>query len=124
MDAHHFDMRDFVEALHDVCDSSRRQHQWIATGKDDLPDGRRCCNISKRAFERPRRKHLLFARSHGFTPETEAAIDRANGQQFQQYAVRIAVHDAGDRRMCLIADGIVPLLRHPYEFAFVGHELP
>src|SRR5258707_236032 len=56
-------------------------------------------------------------------PEAEPAIDRADVHELQQHAVGIAVHDAGDRAVCVVADRIGALRRRGHELSRIGHEL-
>ena len=52
------------------------------------------------------RERSRFPRPDHFTAKTETAIDRANVNQLEQHPVGIAMHDAADWRMRVIADWI------------------
>ena len=55
--------------------------------------------------------------------EAEAAIDRADVGELEQHAVGIAMHDALDRAMGVVADRVGAFLRLHIEFGRIGHEL-
>ena len=52
------------------------------------------------------RKCGRLARPDHFASKTKPAIHRADMNQLEQHAVGIAVDDAGDRRMGIVADRI------------------
>jgi hypothetical protein len=81
-------------------------------------------DIVERARESCRRQRTRVARADHFAAEAEAAIDRADVHQLQQHAVGIAVHDAFDRAVRVVADRIGALLRMRMQFAAIGNELP
>jgi len=80
-------------------------------------------DIVERAIERLWLKRAL-PRPHGFAAEAEPAIGGAGIDKLEQHPVGIAVHDALDRAMGLVADRIAALLRLDVEFARIGNELP
>ena len=55
--------------------------------------------------------------------EAEAAIDRADMDRLEQHAVGIAVHDALDRAVRIVADRVGHLLGPASSSAAIGHEL-
>ena len=57
------------------------------------------------------RERARLARPDHLAAEAEPAIDRADVHQLEQHAVGIAMHDARDRRMRVIADRIGALVR-------------
>ena len=80
-------------------------------------------DISERLVERRRRKPAPPRPDH-FAAEAEPAIHRAGIDELEQHPVRIAVHDAFDRAVRLVADRIMAFLRLHVQFARIGHELP
>ena len=90
---------------------ARRQHQRIAAGQDHLPDFRVRADIIERRRVGLVRQRVLLAGSDHLAAEAEAAIDRADMNELEQHAVGIAMHDACDRRMRVIADRIGALAR-------------
>ncbi len=65
----------------------------------------------------------LLGAADPFAAEAEAAIDRAMQKRRQQQPVGIAVDDALDRRIGVVADRIGPLDPGGLQFAQVGNEL-
>jgi hypothetical protein len=63
-------------------------------------------DIVERAVIGGRRERGRLARSDHFAAKTKSAIDRADVNQLEQHSIGIAMHDAGDRRMVVIADRI------------------
>jgi hypothetical protein len=115
-------MRDRIECRHQCREPARREHQGIAAGDDDFPDGRRGPDV----IECGRKLCLVEVFAAGpdhLAPEAEAAIHRAGMRRLQQDAVGIAVDDALDRREGIIADRVVALLRSAVEFPPVRQEL-
>jgi len=60
---------------------------------------------------------------HHFATEAETAIDRADMDGLEQHAVGIAVHDALDRTMGVVADRVGRLLGTDVELGRIGNEL-
>ena len=114
-------MLDRGERLDDRGEPPRREHQRIAAGEDHLPDFGMGADIVERRGE-------LHARQRAPAPdhlaaEAEAAIDRADMDRLEQHAVGIAVHDALDRTMRVVADRVGVLLRPRLELGAIRHEL-
>ena len=114
-------MRHRRQRLDDLAEPPRRQHQRIAAGEDDLPDFGMRADVVERRVE-------LGARERGPAPdhlaaEAEPAIDRADVDRLEQHAIGIAVHDALDRAVGVVADRIGALLRPRVELGRVRHEL-
>jgi hypothetical protein len=63
------------------------------------------------------------AMPHHFAAKAKAAIDRADIDRLEQHAIGIAVHDALDRAMGAVADGIGHLLRADLELGRIRNEL-
>ena len=64
-----------------------------------------------------------LARPHHLAAEAEAAVDRAHGDELQEHAVGVAVHDARHRALEPVADGVGAFGRVPVELARIGNEL-
>src|SRR5215470_1892065 len=94
---------------------ARRQQEWIAAGQDDFPDLRCSANVVERRCERRTGKSSPAGPDH-FTTKTETAIDRASVDEFQENAIRIAMHDARHGAVRLVPDRIRVLLRIRVEF--------
>src|SRR5713226_8430228 len=115
-------MSDAVERRDDAGEAARRQHEGIAAGEDDLPD------LRPRAYVGECRRQLgsrerLAARPHSLAAEAEAAIDWADMDRLEQHAVAMAVDDALDRRVRLVADRIGAFFRRGVELGRARHEL-
>ena len=106
MNADDLDMVDRGEVRHDLGKPPRRQHQGIAAGQDDFPDFRMRADIVQRVLIGAFRKRGRLARSDHLAAKTEPAIHRADMHQLEQHPVGIAMHDAGYRRMRVVADRI------------------
>ena len=65
----------------------------------------------------------LAAAADVFFAEAEAAVHGADGRDFPQDAVRVAVYQRGQRRVGRVADGVGQFARGDGEFARVGDEL-
>ena len=65
----------------------------------------------------------LAAAADVFFAEAEAAVHGADGRDFPQDAVRVAVYQRGQRRVGCVADGVGQFARGDGEFARVGDEL-
>ena len=102
---------------------SRRgdEHERIAAGEDHLPDLAVGADIVERGIELLARERAP-APDH-FAAEAKAAIDRADMDGLEQHAVGIAVHDARDRTVRLVADRIGHLLGPRLELSRIGNEL-
>ena len=98
----------------------RRQHQGIAAGQDHLPDFLVRADVVERGRIGLVRQRAVLARSDHLAAEAEAAIDRADMNELEQHAIGIAMHDAGDRRMRVIADRIGVLARLRRQFVRVS----
>src|SRR5260370_183238 len=72
-----------------------------------LPD------IVERAAIGVGRERGRLARPDHFAAKTEPAIHRADVNHLEQHPIGIAMHDAGDRRMPVIANRLGPLPRLP-----------
>ena len=118
------DVIDRGEIGHDLGEPPRRQHQGIAAGQDHFPDFRVRADIVERVAIGGVRQRGRLARPDHFAAETEAAIHRADVNQLEQHPVGIAVHDAGNRRMRVIADRIGALARLAHQFLRARNELP
>ena len=70
------------------------------------------------------RQRGRLARSDHFAAKTEAAIHRADVHQLEQHPVGIAMHDAGDRRMRVVADRIGVFAWRAHQFQRARNELP
>ena len=110
-------MFDCIEPRNDVRQPPVRQHQRIAAGKNYFPDFFMRGDVIECAFQRISRQHIAV-RPDLLAAETKAAIHRTGMQQFQKHAVGIAVHDAFDRAMRLIANRIGAFLRMYVQFLF------
>ena len=62
-------------------------------------------DIIERVVERRRRKRALPRTDH-LAPKAESAIYRAGADELEEEAVWIAMHNALDRRVCIVADRI------------------
>ena len=115
-------MRNFRERAGDIRDPSRRERQRIAAGQHDLPNlGMRGDVVERGAegrFVEPR-----LAGPDRLAAEAEAAIDRADRNKLQQHAVAVAMHDAADGALQVVADGIVEFALAPVELPQIGKEL-
>ena len=80
-------------------------------------------DIGEGLVERRRRKPPSPRPDH-FAAEAEPAIHRAGIDELEQHPVRVAVHDAFDRAVRLVADRVVAFLRFHMQLARIGHELP
>ena len=63
-------------------------------------------DVSERLVERRRRKPAPPRPDH-FAAEAEPAIDRAGIDELEQHPVGVAVHDALDRAVRLVADRVM-----------------
>ncbi len=102
-------MRDFRERRDDRAEPARRQHQRIPAAENDLPD----LGMGADKVECPGE---LGGRERAPSPdhlatEAETAIDRTDMQRLEQDAIGIAMHDALDRAMGVVADRVGDLLR-------------
>ncbi len=70
------------------------------------------------------RQRIGLAGPDHFAAKTEAAIHRADVNQFEQHPVGIAVHDACDRRIGVIADRIGIFAWPRQQFLGAWNELP
>ncbi len=68
-------------------------------------------------------KRAVAVRPHHLAAEAEAAIDRAGMERLDEHAIRVAMHEALDGRMRMIADRVGAFRRHGREFARIGQEL-
>ena len=116
-------MRDRSQPRRHLCQPPRRQHEGIAAGQDHLPDFGMRGDVGKRGFQIGGAEHLILARPHHLAAEAEAAIDRANMRELQEHAVGVAMHDARNRTVPFVADGIGALIALRVEFGGGGHEL-
>ena len=80
-------------------------------------------DVSERLVERRRRKPAPPRPDH-FAAEAEPAIDGAGIDELEQHPVRVAVHDALDRAVRVVADRVMAFLRLHVQLARIGHELP
>ena len=55
--------------------------------------------------------------------ETEAAVYRADANDLQEHAVGVAVHEAGYRALCMVADRVGVFSSVGDEFGGAGNEL-
>ena len=124
VDADDLDVIDGGKISHDFGKPSRRQHQGIAAGQDHFPDFIVGPDIVERGLISVLGKRGGFARSDHFAAEAEAAIDRADMHELEQHAVGITMHDAGDRRMCVVADWIGALAWCSHQLLRARNELP
>ena len=77
---------------------ARREHQRIAAGQDHLPDRRVGGDVGEGGVQLGGRQRRGLAGPDHLAAEAEAAVDRAGVGHLQQHPVRVAVHDAADRR--------------------------
>ena len=104
--AHDLDVLDRTQRAHDFAQPPRRQDQRIAAGQDDLPDVGMRADVIERRRQRGARQRLPAARPDHLAAEAEPAIDRTHVHELEQYAVGIAMHDAFDRTVRVVADRI------------------
>ena len=121
--ADHLDVRDRREPRHHLLEAPRGEHQRIAAGQHDLPDLRMRRDVAERAVELLRRQRCGGGSDH-LAAEAEAAIHRADVRELEQHAVGIAVHDAFDRAVRIVADRVGAFLRPSFKLGRIGHELP
>ena len=77
------DVIDGSEVHHDAGEPSRRQHQGIAAGQDDLPHFRMRPDIVERAVIGGGRERGRLARPDHFAAKTKSAIYRADVNQLE-----------------------------------------
>lgn len=111
METHDLHMRDPGKRLHDLVEPARGKHQRIAAGEDDLPDLLMTAYIIESGLHRRGIECAEALRPHHFAPEAEAAIDRADMHGLEQYTIGIAVNDAFDGAVGMIADRIGAFFR-------------
>ncbi len=116
-------MVDAAQPLHDRAEPARREHQRIAAGEDHLPDLRVGGDVAEGNLQRLGRQWLAGHGPDHLAAEAEAAVDGAGVGRLQEHAVRIAVHDPGDRALGLIADRIGQLAGQDLELGLGGDEL-
>jgi hypothetical protein len=80
-------------------------------------------DVRERCVQRAGAQHLTLAAPDCLPPEAEAAIDRADARQLQEHAIAIAMNDAFDRRVAVVADRIRDFGRCRVELRFTRHEL-
>ena len=122
VDADHLHVGDPLEALHDLREPPRREHERVAAREDHLPDAWISRDVVERAPELVGRERLR-SRTDALAPEAEAAVDRAGVRGQQQHPVGIAVHDARQRLVCEIADRIGELVGERRELVRARHQL-
>ncbi len=123
MPAHHFHMRDFRQAGSDLGDTARAEDERVAAGQDHFPYFRMIRDIGNRRREIIFRQGVFVSGSDHLATETEAAIDRTGRHRLEKHAVGMAMDDAGDAGMGVIADGVGPLLRQRVQFLQRREEL-
>ena len=116
-------MRDVAECGRHLGDAARRENERIAAGENDFPDLRVGPHIIERRRQVGVGQRSAFARADHLAAKAEAAIDRADADQLQQHAVRVAVHDAWYGALQVVADRIGVLGRVAFELARIGDEL-
>ena len=79
-------------------------------------------DIAERGIERLRREPLARRADH-LAAEAEPAIDRADVDELEQHAIGIAVHDALDRAVRVVADRIGAFPLPALKLARIRHEL-
>src|SRR5437879_5677997 len=92
---------------------------WLSIG---MPGSRMRADVAERGAELFSRKRRTSVRADHLAAETEAAVDRTHMYELQQHAIGIAVHDALDRAVGIVADRIGALLRRDRELRRIGNE--
>ena len=117
------DMRDRPQRRGDAPEPPGREHERVAAGDHHLPDLVAGGDVGEGGVELGLGQAALPLRADHLAAEAEAAIDRADVERLQQHPVGIAVDDAGDGRVGLVADRVGPLLGRGDEFLGPGDEL-
>ena len=68
-------------------------------------------------------QQIALAATDRLAPKTKTAVDGTDGQQLQEHAVGIAMHEPRQRRMDVVADRIGAFLRRDRRFAKIGDKL-
>ena len=114
----------FAQRLHYRAQAPRRQHQRIAAGEDHLPDFAMRANVIKRAAQTPPPTAACFCRSQPFRGENRSGNrPRISGRELEQHPVGIAMHDAFERTVRVVADRVGQFVRPHIKFGSVRHEL-
>jgi hypothetical protein len=121
--AHDLDVLDCSKRAHHLAQPPRRQDEWIAAGEDHFPDVVMGADVIERGVKLRARECLPLARPDHLAAKTEAAIHRTHMHQFQQHAIRIAMHDAFDRAVRIVADRIGAFALARPKLGRIGHEL-
>ena len=117
-------MADVTQRVEHSPKPPRRQNQRVAAGQDDFPDLRVFAYVAERRVEIPLREQLAVRPADDLAPKTKAAVDRADRERRQQHTIRVAMHDAPDRRVRVVADRIGSLVFAMLELGEGRHELP
>ena len=117
-------MLDRCQCFADLRHAAGREQKWITAGEDDLPDLRVLRDIGERRALLGGGEGTFAVRPHHLAAEAKTAIDRADMQQLQQHAIGVAMHDAFDGRMGMVADRVGMLVWQRIEFAQIRQELP
>src|SRR4029077_20143007 len=105
----YLDVRNGCDSRDHLLEPAGREHQRIDAGQNRLsPLGMRR-DIAERGVELTHRQGFSGRANH-LAPEAETAIDRADMGELEQYTVGIAVHNAFDRTVRVVADRVGPLL--------------
>src|SRR5215831_8541347 len=105
VEADYPEMRYLVEGADDLADPARSQQKRVAAGDNHFPDLRALPHIAEGAFQCRSVEHSRFL-AHDLSAKTEAAIDRAQQDRLQQYAVRMTMNNARHRRPTFVANRV------------------
>ena len=122
MNAQPLHMRYCAQALGHGAQATRRRRQRIAARENDLGNLPMRRDIVQRDGKRCGVECTALADS--LAAEAETAIDGTDGDELQQDAVAITMHDAGNGAVRLIADRVAELGGSCVQFPHVGQELP
>ncbi len=123
VEAQHLHMRDRAERRGDGGESPGREGEGIAAGQHDLPDVLAGRDVGVGVGEFRLAQRAVAVGAHPLAAEAEAAIDRADVERLQQHPVGIAVDEAGEGAVGVVADRVGALVRGRLDLFGAGNEL-
>ncbi len=123
MPADDAEMPDRAERTRDPLGPARRDDEGIAPRQDHFEDAGVGRHEGAGGFESAGFEQAPPLPADHLAAEAEAAIDRADLGQLEEHPVGIAVDDAGQHLVVMIADRVGALVRRDHGLAGVGHIL-